>query len=136
MTSASSEAPDHEANIRSADQRATALAATATITSTLALAGAAIIVDTGKLTQPTWVRPWFSWALFLAVLAFTMAAVIAIHGHHSQLDPCVGSEHPLHPSNLSRSKHNHVTGSMSCLLAGMAFVLLVAFISIFATGAT
>jgi hypothetical protein len=133
MTSDSANTTDHAANIRSADQRATALAATATITASLALTGASIVVDTAKMSQPTWVRPWFSWILVFTVLAFTVAAAVAVNGHRKQWDPNVGPE--LGQASMSKSKHNHVTGSMSCLLAGMVGVLLIAFVSVFARGA-
>jgi len=61
---------DHDANIRSADQRATALAAVASLASSLALAGVALIIDTSKWTSPPLVRYAFGALLLLAVFYF------------------------------------------------------------------
>jgi hypothetical protein len=75
---------DHDANIRSADQRAATLAAVSSIAASLALSGAAIIVDTGKLLSPNWIRPAFGTVLIVAVLLFTISAFIAVSGHRQK----------------------------------------------------
>jgi hypothetical protein len=134
MTSASPKTPDHEGNIRSADQRATVVAATATIAATLALNGATIIVDTAKLTAPSGIRLLFGGALIVSVLFFTGATLAAALGHQKRWET-IACEDSSHQEAMSRIKHKHVSTSMWFLFAGMFFVVLVALFSMFATGA-
>jgi hypothetical protein len=120
---------DHDANIRSADQRATALAAVSSIAASLALSGAAIIVDTGKLMSPSWIRPAFGSLLIVAVLMFSLSAFIAVLAHQQKREACK----PL--VGVSNNKHARVNLSMWFLLVGMLCVLLLTGVSMFATGA-
>jgi hypothetical protein len=69
------------ARVQAADQRATAVAAAASITASLALAGAAIVVDFQKLASPSWIRQTFGWILVAAVLCFTLAAAVSASAH-------------------------------------------------------
>src|SRR4051794_18765835 len=69
------------ARTRSADHRATAMAATASIAAGLALSGATVIVDTGKLNDPPWVRQWFQNLLLGALVLLVLAAASSTLGH-------------------------------------------------------
>jgi hypothetical protein len=113
-----SQAPDDEADIRSTDQRAATLTAVAALAASLALSGAAIIVDTEKMTSPAWIRGFFGVPLVLAVLLFTLAAVVAVTCHQM---PRAGGQAP----TTSKKKHARVNTSMWLLCGGMACVLLV-----------
>jgi hypothetical protein len=149
MTNADQKSPDHEANIRSADQRATAVVAVATVTASLALAGATIVVDTGKLTQPSGVREWLTGLLIGAVAAFTVSALFAAVGHSKRWDPEATEQADTTDTSwrrrfkkevadakqLSKSKHDRVTKSMYGLLVGMLFLVGVTIASYVATGA-
>jgi hypothetical protein len=134
---------DHDANIRSADQRATALTAASSIAVSLALSGAAIIVDTAKLTSPGWIRPMFGILLILALCGFTISACIAIVGHQQPREgkpplakaPGVANETaPVSNSlmKVSTKKHAKVNLSMWFIFAGMVFVVLLTGLSLLA----
>lgn len=112
-----SEPRDHEADIRSAEQRAATLTAVAALVASLAPSGAAIIVDTEKMTSPAWIRGCFGIPLVLAVLLFTLAAVVAVTCHRM---PRAGER----AAKTSEKKHARVNTSMWLLCGGMACVLV------------
>jgi hypothetical protein len=103
------------ARVQSADQRAAAMAAIASIAAGLVGSAAAVIVDTGKLVDPTWVRYGFEWGLLLALVSFGLAVLAAARGHR------MGSGLPASAA-MAKTKHDHVTFSMWCLLAAMICV--------------
>jgi hypothetical protein len=119
--------PDHDANIRAADHRATALVAVASLAATLALAGVAIILDTGKWTSPAGMRVAFGILLVLAVGFFTAAAWFAVRGHGTGLEPtdASSSEDPMRAlQRQSAAKHADVHTAMNLLFVGMVGVVL------------
>jgi hypothetical protein len=91
------------------------LAATASIAAGLALSGAAIVVDTGNLVAPSWVRSWFEWLLFAAIVLFIAAASTALIGHWR------GHNSP-HDAGVALMKHKHVSGSMALIVLAMTCV--------------
>jgi len=123
---------DHDANVRSADQRATALAAVASLAATLALAGAAIIIDVGK--WPPAVRPSLAWfarhgfglCLLLAVGFFSIAAFHALKGHGikpgDKLAQAGDGETSI--EKTSNAKHGVLHSSMKSLAWGLVFVFV------------
>jgi hypothetical protein len=69
---------------RSVDQRATAIAAVASLAASLSLAGAALILDADKLTKPAFVRLGFGLVLSASVLFFLAAAVASVWVHRQR----------------------------------------------------
>lgn len=131
----SSEQRDHDANIRSADQRATALAAVASLAATLALSGAAIIIDMDKWRTAVGIRHLFGVVLIAAVVLFSISAFRALRGHGLELDDGAQAQDeademdkdkdgksPL--EDLSIAKHRAVHSSMWFLWVGIACVAL------------
>ena len=118
MTDGDPAVAEHHANVRSADQRATGLAAGASLAASFALSGAAIIADAGKLRSPMWTQWAFGWILVLTVALFTLSAFAALSGHRMQ-EKC---NRPL--DKLGGAKHARVNASLWFLSFGMAGVVL------------
>jgi hypothetical protein len=116
---------DHDANIRAADHRATALASVATLASTLALTGATVVIDTEKWNPSESFRTLFGVLLVIAVILFTLAAGAALAGHSKRGPATLG---------MSDDKHKKVNLSMGFLLLGMIFVVALTIVSMLNTG--
>jgi hypothetical protein len=79
--------------------------------------------------SPSWIRLAFGSLLVVAVLLFTLSALIAVLGHQQK------GEVSKSLMEVSNNKHAKVNLSMWFLLAGMLCVLLLTVVSMFATGA-
>ena len=137
---------------RSADQRATVIAAVASLAASLSPAGATLLLDEGKLIRPLGVRIAFGVALLLAVLCFLIAAILALGVHRRKWPPrdtvaLDGSlrddaEVKMHAmaaamednfaSNwrTAQDKHRGAVLALQFLIAGLAFILVLTAVSL------
>jgi hypothetical protein len=124
---------------RTADQRASLIAAVASLAASLSLTGATLILDENALDRPSWVRWWFGLVLVLSVGLFVLAAILSLRVHlerrplHEDL-----TEHDLAhwvtaaADQLERNvranwataaaKHRKVVWALGCLIAGLVLV--------------
>jgi len=135
--------------VRSADHRAAALTATGTLAASLALSGAAIVVDTSNSLGSGWGRTWFESALIAALALFTLSALAALTGHWRkggkgtaigirtlfcrEPKPNVSIRLRVSPQHLNwqlaQVKHAHVTVALFLLFGGMLAVIVMVVVS-------
>jgi hypothetical protein len=131
---------NYEASTRShsADQRAAAVAAVASLAASLALTGATLVLDKDKLKEPTTIplihftfesRSRFGAVLCLALIAFLIAAVLAVTAHQRQNDDIANEAKCASNWVAAKKKHARVTASLWFLVVGMGCVSILALLA-------
>jgi len=119
----------------SIDQRATLIAAVASLAASLSPAGAALLLDVEKTTEP-WIRFAFGLALGLSVTCFLVAAFFSVRTHHKTLPPRA----PLTPDGSEarpgveamRIKRKRAHWALRFLMVGLGFVVILTWLAVVA----
>jgi hypothetical protein len=133
---------------RSADQRATAIAAVASLGASLSPAGAALLLDVQKWKNPSGMRTGFGVVLLLSVTCFLIAAFLSLTTHrlmspHRELaSPKPSREHsakqeeqPIEDGlkagwQAAKDKHDRAVQALWALVAGLLFVWILTLLAL------